>query len=371
MREHICILMIWIVFVNTKITTAQTLYCNIKFVNKTIACEPSNKIGFSKACFYLYRNAVYEIKLRNNNLLTIKIIDIEKERLLVLEQNTVKKTSSFFNEKPIYININEIASIKTNDNREIKLNGYHTVITNDSVSYNLKSSHVKLFKNDTVETEVLSYFYRDVYNYVYVENNKMYWFEGQHLFDRPKNKIARSTSIKKNIIWFTPNKVDVINGLALGLFPTNDKNALLINGVNIEINPIMLFILLRAPFTNIYPDSLDYVTNQVINNCETKIKGVNVSVLGSVGSIEINGINIGGINSTIDVMKGLSVSGLNNFNYYLKGVSIAVLRNRATIARGAQIGLINKATNLRGIQIGLWNINKKRKLPFINWQFKP
>lgn len=112
------------------------------------------------------------------------------------------------------------------------------------------------------------------------------------------------------------------------------------------------------------------VTNQVINNCETKIKGVNVSVLGSVGSIEINGVNIGGINSTIDVMKGLSVSGLNNFNYYLKGVSIAVLRNRATIVRGAQIGLINKATDLRGIQIGLWNINKKRKLPFINWQFK-
>lgn len=258
MRVYISVFLACVFFMNAKMTIAQTLYYNIKFVNKTIACEPSNSTNFSKTCFYLYRNAIYKIRLTNNSLVTVKLIDIEKERLLVLEQNAINKAMSFFNTQSSYISINEIASIKTNDNREIKLNDYHTVITNDSVSYKLNSLHVKLFKNDTVETEVLNYFYGDVYNYVYVENNKMYWFEGQHLFDRQKNKIARNTSIKKNIIWFTPNKVDVINGLALGLFPTNDKNALLINGVNIEINPIMLFILLRAPFTNIYPDSLNY-----------------------------------------------------------------------------------------------------------------
>jgi hypothetical protein len=37
---------------------------------------------------------------------------------------------------------------------------------------------------------------------------------------------------------------------------------------------------------------------------------------------------------------------------------------------GVQIGLFNHSKNLRGIQFGLWNTNGKRKLPFMNWQFK-
>jgi hypothetical protein len=54
----------------------------------------------------------------------------------------------------------------------------------------------------------------------------------------------------------------------------------------------------------------------------------------------------------------------------MNGLSIAGIRNRASIARGVQIGLFNKSTELRGFQFGLWNINGRRSLPFINWQFK-
>ena len=50
---------------------------------------------------------------------------------------------------------------------------------------------------------------------------------------------------------------------------------------------------------------------------------------------------------------------------------IAGLRNRAMIAKGVQIALFNKSSDMRGIQIGLWNMNGKRSLPLINWQFKP
>ena len=38
--------------------------------------------------------------------------------------------------------------------------------------------------------------------------------------------------------------------------------------------------------------------------------------------------------------------------------------------RGLQIGVVNKSKNLRGIQIGIWNVNQKRRLPLINWNFK-
>jgi hypothetical protein len=37
---------------------------------------------------------------------------------------------------------------------------------------------------------------------------------------------------------------------------------------------------------------------------------------------------------------------------------------------GLQIGIVNKSKNLRGIQIGIWNVNQKRKLPLLNWNFK-
>lgn len=38
--------------------------------------------------------------------------------------------------------------------------------------------------------------------------------------------------------------------------------------------------------------------------------------------------------------------------------------------KGLQIGIRNKSDNMKGIQIGLWNVNGKRKLPIINWNFK-
>ncbi len=38
--------------------------------------------------------------------------------------------------------------------------------------------------------------------------------------------------------------------------------------------------------------------------------------------------------------------------------------------KGLQIGVVNKAKRLRGIQLGIWNINERRKLPLINWNFR-
>jgi len=36
---------------------------------------------------------------------------------------------------------------------------------------------------------------------------------------------------------------------------------------------------------------------------------------------------------------------------------------------GLQIAMWNKSKNTKRIQSGLWNINEKRNLPIINWNF--
>ena len=69
-------------------------------------------------------------------------------------------------------------------------------------------------------------------------------------------------------------------------------------------------------------------------------------------------------------MNGLQV-GFSNNGHKIKGLQIGILGNNTHEMKGVQIGLINKSKKLKGLQIGLWNVNQKRKLPFINWNFYP
>ena len=178
-------------------------------------------------------------------------------------------------------------------------------------------------------------------------------------------------------MWFIPNEVEEINGIAVGAWAENFKNdeinerdSLLINGLNIEVNPLILFSLVPGVWYHSFPDSIEYYNLTVKNYYSTTKNGVNLSILGSFGSERINGVNIAGINNVVDKICGVSITGINNFAYITKGLSISLIRNRSTLTRGVQLGLFNKTMDLRGFQIGLWNKNGKRSLPIINWQFR-
>jgi hypothetical protein len=171
--------------------------------------------------------------------------------------------------------------------------------------------------------------------------------------------------------------VEEINGIALGLRAKNIKNelynerdSLVIRGLNLEINPFAIFSLLSAQLSGPYPDSINTYNEIIKNDWQVKVHGLNISALTTINEMHIRGINLTGLITVVDEIHGLSISGINNFSYIMNGLSIAGIRNRATIARGVQIGLFNKSTELRGFQFGLWNINGRRSLPIINWQFK-
>ncbi|MEQ1733895.1 MAG: hypothetical protein ABL940_09485, partial [Bacteroidia bacterium] len=195
---------------------------------------------------------------------------------------------------------------------------------------------------------------------------------------KPDRSKMDDTYDKKNIFGFTPCTVEEINGIALGLHAKNIKNeifnerdSLIIRGVNFEINPFAVFSLMNPRLNGPYPDSINLYNENIKKDWHVKVNGVNISLVNTINEMIIRGVNLTGLITVVDEIYGVTISGINNFSYIMNGVSIAGFRNRATFTKGVQIGLFNKSTDLRGFQIGLWNINGRRSLPLINWQFKP
>jgi len=187
---------------------------------------------------------------------------------------------------------------------------------------------------------------------------------------------------KRPIIWVIPSLDTRINGVAVGfminsLKETDSVLTTEINGLNIEIIGVGLLLLL-APSDPIYHKSdsayfdnsyVDTIINSY-NSAKYKVNGISISLAGTVGhDININGINLSGLNTLTGKTNGLSTSILINMNGVVNGVSVAVLLNKTIQTKGLQIGLFNQTKRLRGFQIGLWNKNEKRSLPFINWNF--
>jgi hypothetical protein len=114
-----------------------------------------------------------------------------------------------------------------------------------------------------------------------------------------------------------------------------------------------------------------------------KVNGLNISLLGGMSHMTVNGISIGGLAQFNHRMNGISISGLMNLAQSHNGIQISTynkvyrfsglqfgINNNTVSGTGLQIGLLNNAKDMRGIQIGLWNKNKKRSLPIFNWQFR-
>ena len=182
---------------------------------------------------------------------------------------------------------------------------------------------------------------------------------------------------KRNVFSFIPGKVDQINGLALGLWAENTNDylggdSLKINGLSVEVNPILLFIYIRGVFSVPHQDSIEYYLAERKKNYKgLTVKGLNLNVPGSINfNATISGFNVSGLTMVTGKLNGVSISGLTYSSYILNGVSVAGIYNSATKVKGLQIGLFNRASQLRGFQLGLWNRNGRRSLPIINWQFK-
>jgi hypothetical protein len=188
---------------------------------------------------------------------------------------------------------------------------------------------------------------------------------------------------RKNIfpIWTYHQKNRNIHGISLGLI-TPEKGNSNTNGIKIELIGLGLALLLipRSPIAE-----NDAVFTALLNDSiSEKINGIALSASGTAcNSCVYNGATIGGVGQVVRKVNGFSavffmnftqiVNGLQmgilNDNYYLRGMQLGGF-NLTVKAKGVQIGLLNKAKEFNGLQIGLWNVNQRRKLPIINWNFK-
>ena len=189
-----------------------------------------------------------------------------------------------------------------------------------------------------------------------------------------------------------------IHGISVGLWTFNSEPPRFTNtnGIKVELIGIGIPLLLMPRSPIVETDSAFVKLEQ--KPLSEKINGLNLSLSGTachcltngltaglIGQIhfQVNGISISifgnstqkhnGVMAAISneayYMNGLQV-GLFNSGYKTKGVQLGIIGNYADEMKGLQIGLSNISKKLKGIQIGLWNVNQKRKLPFINWNFE-
>lgn len=207
--------------------------------------------------------------------------------------------------------------------------------------------------------------------------------------------VKKTDSLRVRVFSFSPMtpKLGKVNGFVLGVGHYDGPRLKMqkINGFNLEASPISLVLIsfgINIPFEGLVVglnDSTLQSTSITDSDDPTIliVNGLNISSGGFMSGAEVNGLNIS-VLTHINKMNGLSINGsiigtnkfsglcissIANVSNYGNGLQIAI-SNVSRNHKGVQIGLFNYSKNFRGIQIGLWNTNGKRKLPFVNWQFK-
>jgi len=343
-----------------------------------------NMAALSKTGFYLYKNCVYDIDLKNKRHISGRLIKIKPDTLFFtnfFNSNVAHSSNQKLDTFAVYYKdldkLNLIADRSMGWHLRYSFDNYDFIFKKDTTNYFFKSQWVVIYNNDPNEYEVVAHLTAQGITALFEENSRVYYFFGTGMTKPDPSKMDH-TYHKRFILWYTPCEVEEINGISIGFHPKNYKNqmfnerdSLIISGLNLEINPWAIFSLFNPSFNGPFPDSLDLYNEQINKDWQVKINGVNISLINTINEMRIKGFNLTGLLTVVDEIHGVTISGINNFSYIMNGVSIAGLRNRATFAKGVQIGLFNKSTELRGFQIGLWNINGRRSLPLINWQFKP
>jgi len=170
-------------------------------------------------------------------------------------------------------------------------------------------------------------------------------------------------------VWTIHQKNINIYGLSAGLwnFSNEDRNTVS-NGIRIALIGEGII----APFAPTGPSMIEDSMFQKINK-ETfseKINGINLAGTGNLGDYIINGISLGFVGQLNAKVNGISAALMVNYAGVHNGIQLAVFFNDTYKMRGIQVGMCNKSKHTKGLQIGFWNINERRKLPILNWNFK-
>lgn len=357
-------------------------FINVLIVHKDSTFLEKNDMHlFSESGFYLYKNIGYNFILKDNFEFTGRVKDIKKDSIFIsnkLSPDLYKDTNKY---EILALHYKEIKYLKLlyDDYPDryvnIDLNDFEFIFQKDTEQKYIEQRFHKIYNNSNKEYEIIPIITYNSIDYYYINYGQYF-----KIYNLKNNRFKKDdTYIVKNYFWFTPNYVDEINGLSLGFWNNNlktkgsdVKDTFKINGVNINLNPAPIFFNIYAIFYG-YPFN-NYVVEDIFHfekfEHEFTINGLNIEVFGlSLSKGQINGVNINGGYNVNTEINGVSIALIANEVKIFNGLNISILSNRSLIHKGVQIALINRTKKLKGVQIGIWNINEKRSLPFINWNF--
>jgi hypothetical protein len=341
----------------------------LKFTKKGNSFTPTltdyipNKKGF-----YLYENCIYILKLKNGTVHNAFVNKIIKDSIIFTNNIDYRFFLDSCEKITQTISPNEIKFIKMTDHFIIdylfskRLKKYEFSFTNKNLP--------KRFPLDTIIEQEIKYVLIKKANSIGVTNERIF-IENFHKYEPYiATKIDSSKFKTRNFVWLSPMHAKEINGIAIGVATGNSmfsEMPVKINGLNLNVDFITgLAGMMFTPYT-FYEMSVKRFNDSLENEGSNTINGISLSAGGVVEGSKFNGIFINGGLCESYKANGIFVSGVRNIFQNIRGISVSALRNDAYECKGIQIALINNCKHLKGLQIGLWNVNNKRKLPFINW----
>lgn len=335
-----------------------------------------------KEAFYIYRNCLYDFVFKDNRQLSIRVVDIRNDSVYYTRHLQEKEISpNDGREDTLVLHPAQLKKLKMIGDRVFGLYSSYSLskcryvfeksdspkvfVTRTTTSYSKDSSRSATY-------ELVPFLTAQGIDIVYEQRGATYYYEGQAPRLDEDTVQKNKPYIVKKWFWFTPSNANKISGLNLGLqtMTLAENDSLTIEGVNINADLLSLFVgsflLLRLASSNNLvnmPDTVDKT------KMKSKVTGLSLSFGGLMGEMLVRGLSINGGVCGATAVNGLLITGTQNLTQEFKGVAITSLRNMATKGRGLQIGLLNICKDLKGVQLGLWNVNSKRKLPFINWSF--
>lgn len=366
---------LFLCFINKACSQADSAWI-LKFTSKYHAFNPEKGDYMpGKKGFYIYENCMYDFVLKNDMMYNARILTIKKDSILFTThlnmQVALKYHESF---DTLTISPATIKKIRLLGDRIMALYG-NVHLRNYNFEF-LNNTVAKRMAADTLTDTASSIKYlviphitaqgiNNIYAAIDTINKKKYIPD---TLTAPVTAIQDTILRKRNFIWFLPFNAHQVNGISLGAHTGNiNGKSLKIKGVNINADvPAMFLSMFLIPHF-LDAANVKRLSDTLDTDGKVSINGLSASGGGIVMGKKLSGVFVNGGICQSNQANGIFITG--GFNYFqsVKGISIGGLRNTAVKCTGIQIGFINSCKHLKGLQLGLWNVNSKRKMPFINW----
>ncbi len=142
-------------------------------------------------------------------------------------------------------------------------------------------------------------------------------------------------TLRRPIAAFTPMKNDIshVSGLAIGIGMTQSSHRQVINGLNLEVNPM-------GPFLAVFLEG-----NRVDNDAILLIQnGLTISSAGFLGKVRQNGLGLSLYNVTYE-SNGITATIFQTYSHKLNGLHFSIYWNEAKECNGIMGAFLSSNAN--------------------------